>query len=125
MPDPAARTIAPIRLELLITIVDHKRAAYYAGLIQSFDCNLQITTPAQGTADAELLDVLGLADSAKACIFSVVRADRLDDIMAELEEKFTTVKDGNGIAVSIPLTSVIGKLIFGFLSNDRGTVPGT
>ena len=117
-----ARTLAPVKLELLITIVDMKRAAYYAALIQSHDCNLQIHTAARGTAGAALLDVLGLTDSAKACLFSVVRADRLDDIMADLEEKFKTVRDGNGIAVSIPLTSVIGKLIFGFLSNDRGTV---
>ena len=42
--------------------------------------------------------------------------------MRILDEKFKTIKGGNGIAFTIPLTSVIGKLIFGFLSNNRLTV---
>ena len=36
-----------------------------------------------------------------------------------LEEKFKTIKGGKGIAYTIPLSSLIGKLIFGFLSNNR------
>ena len=30
------------------------------------------------------------------------------------EEKFHTIKDGKGVACTIPLTSVIGTLIYGF-----------
>ena len=37
-------------------------------------------------------------------------------------KKFNTIKDGKGIAFTIPLTSVIGTLIYGFLSNNRMAV---
>ena len=120
--EPTTRYVAPVRLDLLITIVDMKRTAYYTSLIQSFDANLQISVAAQGTADAAILEYLGLTDSAKVCIFSIIREDRADDIIEELKEKFKTVKDGNGIAVTIPLTSMIGRLVFGFLSNDHSMV---
>ena len=39
-----------------------------------------------------------------------------------LDEKFKTIKNGKGIAYTIPMTSVIGTLIFGFLSNNKMAV---
>jgi hypothetical protein len=36
-----------------------------------------------------------------------------------LEEKFTTIKDGKGIAFTVPMSSVIGVAIYRFLSNHR------
>ena len=39
--------------------------------------------------------------------------------MDALEEKFKTIKNGKGISVAIPLSSVIGKQVFGFLADDE------
>jgi len=35
---------------------------------------------------------------------------------------FKTMKNGKGIAFTVPMTSVIGVSIYGFLSNNRMTV---
>lgn len=121
-PAEGAGNFSPVRLELLITVVDRRKAAFYADLIQSFDVNMQITVAAQGTAEATVLEYLGLGDSDRSAIFSVVRADMLDTLYEVLEEKFRSIKGGKGISVALPLSSVIGKLIFGFLSNDKRTV---
>ena len=59
------RNVAPIRLELLVTIVPKSKGAFYVDLIQSFDVNMQVSVPAQGTADRELLHFLGLTDTDK------------------------------------------------------------
>ena len=119
---PESRNIAPTKLELLITIVELNRAVYYTNLIQSFDVNLQISTLAKGTAQTEILHYLGLTASQKTAIFSIVREDKLQDLMQTLDEKFHSVRGGKGVAVSIPFTSVIGTMIYGFLSNDKRTV---
>ena len=110
---------APVRLELLITIVDKNRASSYADFIQAYDVNLQVVVPARGTAKDEILEYLGLADSDRAAIFSVVREDRLEELSEAIEDRFRSLKNGNGICVAMPFSSVIGRLAFGFLSNDE------
>lgn len=116
------RNVSPHKLELLITVVQRKKAAFYIDLIQSFDANMQISIPAQGTADREILRYLGLTDTDKTAIFSVVREDRLEALTETLGQKFRSIKDGEGIAAAVPFTSMIGTLLFGFLSNDSRTV---
>lgn len=110
------------KLELLVTIVNRNKADFYIDLIQSFEVNMQIVALGQGTADAAMLDFLGLAGSEKAVIFSVIREDRIPKALRLIEEKFNTIKGGKGIAWTVSLSSVIGVSIFGFLSNNRMTV---
>lgn len=120
---PAApNTVTTNRLKLLITVVARNKAEYYVDLIQSFDVNMQMIALAEGTANAKMLGLLGLTDSEKAVIFGVIQESKIPDAMNTLDEKFRTIKDGKGVACTVPLTSVIGTLIYGFLSNNRLTV---
>ncbi|MBR3534150.1 MAG: hypothetical protein IKN80_09760 [Clostridiales bacterium] len=112
--------IAPIRLELLITIVNRRKAEYYTDLLQSFDVNMQMAVQGRGTAEAKMLEYLGLSGNEKAVILSIVREDRLNEIEEVLSNRFRTIRDGSGIAAAIPLTSVMGASAFGFLSNIKG-----
>lgn len=115
-------TVTSNRLEMLVTVVGRNKSEYYVDLIQSFEVNMQMTVMARGTANEKMLSLLGLTDSKKAVIFSIIQEDKIPHAVSVLEEKFNTIKGGKGIAFTIPLTSVIGKLIFGFLSNNRMTV---
>lgn len=117
-----SKNVAPVKLELLITIVNASRTAYFTGLIQSFDANMHIITQASGTSDTALLNYLGLDKSTRTAIFSIIREDRRTDLMETLQEKFRSIKDGQGIAVAIPLSSVIGTLVYGFFSNDKRAI---
>ncbi len=115
--------IAPDKLDLLITVVDRKKAEYYIDLIQSFDVNMEVEALARGmAAKMGLLEYLGIADSEKAVIFSFVREDKTNELMDTLEDKFRSIKGGKGISVSISFSSVIGKLVYGFLSNNEKTI---
>ena len=107
------------KLELMITVVGRHKAEYYMDLIQAFDVNMQLVALAHGTANAGMLEYLGLANNEKAVIFSVIQQNKLSDALNTLEEKFQTIRDGHGVAFTIPLTSVIGSLIYRFLSNNR------
>ena len=106
------------KLKLLFTIVDRPKAEFYLDVLSQFDVNCQMVMAGKGTANTELVDMLGL-NIQKAVIFSIVREDMVDPVMKCLEEKFTTIRKGKGIAFAVPLSSVIGVNIYQFLSNNR------
>lgn len=110
------------KLKLMVTIVARNKAEYYLDLIQSFDVNMQVVLLGKGTATAKTLDLLGLTNNDKAVILSVIQESRVSLAMGTLDYKFKTIKDGKGIACTLPFSSVIGTLIYGFLSNNRLTV---
>ena len=119
---PRSNTVTANPLKLLVTVINRSKTEFYADLIQSFDVNLQAIVLAEGTADANMLRSLGLTDTSKSVILSVVQQNRLPEALDMLDRKFRTVRDGKGIAFTIPLTSVIGTLLFGFLSNNKSVV---
>lgn len=115
-------TVSENKLEILITTVARNKAEYFLDLIQSFDVNFQATVLAEGTADRGMLATLGINDSSKAVIISVIQEKKADEATSVLEEKFNTIKGGKGIAFTVPMSSMIGTLIFGFLSNNKAVV---
>ena len=115
------RNIAPMKLELLLAIVRNDKAAFYSSLIQSHQANLQLTVPAKGTTHL-ILDYLGLTEKPKSLVVSVVRADQAAGLIELLDQTFQKGKGYKGIAFTVPMTSVIGTLVYGFLSNDKRTV---
>ena len=117
-----AKNIAPEKLELLVAIVNAPKVRYYTNLIQSSEANLQLVVQASGTSEKAILNYLGLNQDTRQAIFSVVRQDKVKDLLELLDEKFSTVKDGGGIAGTVPLSSIIGALTYGFLSNDKRTI---
>ena len=107
------------KLKLLITVVNRSKTEFYVDFLSGFEINFQTCVLGQGTAHSETLHLLGLEDSDKSVIFSVAREDKAAEVMQGLEKKFETVRNGKGIAFTIPLTSVIGVAIYRFLSNNR------
>ena len=112
------KTLAFKKLKLLITIVNRNKGEYYLDLLQSQEINMQLVSLGKGTADSETLRYLGLAESEKVIIFSIIREDKIPSTLELLNQKFTTIKNGKGIAYTISLSSVIGVAIYQFLSNN-------
>lgn len=111
--------VAPKKLKLLITVVNKNKAEFYMDYLQEYEVNMQMSMRARGTADSDLLHYLGLEDSEKRVLFSLIREDMAPAAMKGLEEKFSTVRDGKGIAYTVPLSSVAGAAIYQFLTNSR------
>ena len=109
--------IAPRKLKLLVTVVNREKAEFYTDLLQSFEVNFQTAMNARGTASKETLRLLGIGETDKTVIFSVIREDMCDKALSALEQKFKTIKNGKGIAYTIPMTGTIGVAIYRFLSN--------
>ncbi len=106
-------------LELIFTIVNRNKAEFYIDIMQSFDVNIQLVLPGSGTADAGMLEMFGLTDSDKAVIIGVINQKKIPDALYALDYKFRTIRNGKGIAYTVPLSGVIGTLIYGFLCNNK------
>ena len=106
------------KLKLLFTVVDRNKAEFYLDVLSQFDVNFQMSVPGMGTAKTEIISLLGL-NIQKAVLFSVVREDQVDPVMNCLEEKFETIKNGQGISFAVPMSSVIGVNLYRFMSDNR------
>ena len=106
------------KLKLLFTVVARPKSEFYLDVLSQFDVNFQMVLSGRGTANSELLELLGL-ETHKAVILSVVREDLVDGIVNCLEDKFQTIRNGKGISFAIPLSSVIGVNLYRFLSDNR------
>lgn len=106
------------RLYLLFTVVNRKKTEFYMDFIQTnYEVNMQLSLAGTGTASTELLNVLGLTDSEKGVIISVIRDEQAMPALRGLEEKFATIKNGKGIAYTVPVSSTVGVAIYQFLAN--------
>ena len=106
------------KLKLIITVVDRGKAEFYLDLLSQFEVNFQMVTGGKGTAQSEIVEMLGLNIN-KAIILSVVREDMVTPVIKCLEEKFETIRNGKGIAIAVPLSGVIGVNMYQFLSNNK------
>ena len=109
------KQIAPVRPELLVTIVDKTKASFYEDFLSAYS-NLQFTADGYGTAR-----FLGITDTEKAVIISIIKKDDLEKATELLDRKFKTVRNGDGICAAIPMESVIGTLIYRYLIGDMRT----
>ena len=118
------RNIAPVKLELFVAVVHKQKAAYYSSIIQSHQVNMQFSAPASGVTHL-LLNSLGLASEPKTLLAGVVREDQAQGLVDSFRETFGKGGDYKGVAFTTELTSVIGTLVYGFLSDERTTVKTT
>ena len=107
------------KLKMLITVVDRSKALFYVDLLEQFEVNVQMVIYGRGTANSEMLNLLGIVESDKAVIMSYIREDKVKETLDTLNEKFHKVKNGKGIAYTISLDSIIGVSMYQLLSNDR------
>ena len=104
--------------KLLFTVVNRNKGEFFLDVISQFDVNCQMAMAGLGTANSELVELLGL-EPHKVVILSVVREDLVDEILNCLEDKFATIRGGKGVAFAVPLSSVIGVNMYQFLSDNR------
>lgn len=107
------------KLKMLVTVVNRSKETYFIDLLEQFEVNMQMVIYGKGTANSEMLNMLGLAETEKSVIISCVREDKVPKIKATLEEKFKKIRNGKGIAYTVPVQSVVGAAVYQFLSNYK------
>ena len=107
---------APEKLKLLVTIVNRNKVEFYLDVLNGFEVNMQLVIYGKGTAPKEFL--LGIGQSDKAVIFSFIKASQTKKALESLQDKFNKIRNGKGIAYTLPMSSMIGVYLYQFLSNN-------
>ena len=102
-------------LSLLTTIMDRKNLNRYMSVYQ--DCGLHVAflSLGYGTVSNEVRDYLGLETNQKAVSFSIVEENSWLTVKKQLERKLKIDAPGEGIAFTIPLSSMGGMKPLQFL----------
>ena len=84
--------------------------------IQAPIANGNIKLDVSGPDATPRKDILGIKVSEKAVLLSIVREDKVKEILATYEDKYFQTKNGKGIAFTIPIKSMIGVMLYQFLA---------
>ena len=108
---------APPELEVLVTIVNRDKGEIFNAFLQDFEVNASLLVSANGTLKESMLSRMGMG-TPKTVIMTVIKKDRANEALDYLAEKFKTVKNGKGIAFTVPFSAIIGRSAYSFLSNQ-------
>ncbi len=108
--------MAPIKLKILVSIVDRRKTDFYLSTLEGYGINMQEVIYANGTTPRNIIDLLGIQTTDKAIILSIVQEQKIKEILAAYEDKYFLTKNGKGIAFTIPIKSMIGVMVYQFLA---------
>ncbi len=97
-----------------MTIVDHRIGEKYAEIFRKHKVRIVLNTLGRGTASDETLSYLGLGDSEKNVILSLLPSQKARILMGDFIRKMNLDIPGNGIAFSVPVKSVCGRNFYNY-----------
>ena len=104
---------APKKLKLLITIIDRRKVDFFISALEGYDINVQLILYGHGTY---ILNKESVSND-KAILLATINEDRVNELLANMEDRYFKTKYGKGIAVVLPLSSLAGVLTYRLLSN--------
>lgn len=106
-------------INLMTTIVDRKSVKKYHELYELNDHTVMFACLGDGTVSNDVLDYLGLDSSEKAVLFHVVQDTEWIEIKRQLERVLKIDAPGEGIAFTIPISSIGGRKPMQYLLEGR------
>ncbi len=105
-------------LKLVITIVDYDIGSRAIALCENCGAYHNFCHLGYGTANSTILDYLGLGETRKLVIFTILKSADVPHLMSELDKKLSLSRPGGGITFAVPVDSVGGiKTLKMFLGN--------
>lgn len=112
------------KLKLMITVVDRGQGEGLSEKLRQAGCYLNFVLLGDGTADTALMDMLGLSEKRKDVVITLMRASRAREILGMVDRALELNTPGNGIAFTIPFSSVGGQKTYQLLVNLRAGSAG-
>ena len=94
-----------MKAKLLVTIVDEDRERAAANVYRKSNIPFKFVLHGRGSASSSILNYFGLSEKQKSLVVGVVCDNNELQILNLLNEKLNFSEVGNGIAISIPISS--------------------
>lgn len=100
---------------LMITITKRSMSEKYISYFEKNNIIMTLGKYARGTAANETLEYLGIGDREKCILFSTMTEEKSKTILKDFKLQFGITKAGEGIAFTIPISSVSSKKALDYL----------
>lgn len=112
------------RLKALFTIVDRGGGQNVVSICRGLGVTYNLMFMGRGTANSQILNCLGLGETKKDIVLSVVTEDKMPNVLETFAEKLKLDKPGGGIAFAVPIMSVGGPITLQYISGLISALPG-
>jgi len=106
-------------LHLVITITDRSRSEKFVSRYRDSGVPMVVGALGHGTATGEVLDYLGLSATEKAVLFCLVTDAQAHRFVRSTARDLWLDVPGNGIVLTIPLSSFGSRATYQFLTEDQ------
>lgn len=103
----------------MVTIVDHSKKDEFISYFEKMHAHFILSCNAVGTAGNDILDYLGLGETEKNVLFDIVPGDKIRPIIKGLINEMYLDTPGNGIAFTIPVSSVGSAAAMKYLTDGQ------
>jgi len=111
------------KLKLVFFIVDWHRANIVSDVCAEEKVRFHFTTIGKGTANSDILDLLGIGSTEKAVIICIEQEVGVLTLMKEVRKKLKSYGPGAGIAFTVPLSAINDPVLLIFkqsiLKNEK------
>lgn len=98
-------------LRMFVIILDEKADETATAILKEAHLHFQFKLHGEGTANSELLDLLGLGSSAKLISICIATKPDVDELITKLTRELRLRARGNGIAFSLTLSGAVAPII--------------
>ena len=92
-------------IKLMVTIVDRGRGVKAADIFRPQHLHFDFVCLGMGTANSEILDTLGLEETKKDVVITLVPQAKIPSLLKLVGERLQLTEPGKGIVFTIPLSS--------------------
>ncbi len=96
-------------MKLIITIVDRDKGERVEEILSKCGVYFQLIMLGEGTAEQEILQLLGLSNLDKDIVLSFVEEENVEEALNQLQGKLELNKQGKGILCVVDLDCIGGK----------------
>ena len=104
-------SIVKLRLKLVVTVIDRNKGSDAIKLFKSLGTHWHFTALGEGTANSEMMELLGLGSSDKTIVLCIIPQFRVDEFLQTINQKLHLATKGNGIVFTIPISGVNHPII--------------
>lgn len=97
------------KLNLMMIVTKRKLLEPFSELLTLHQVPLVLTEFGRGTASPAMLDYLGLMETEKAVMFSLIGEPAIEPLIKDLKRKLYIDLPDNGIVITVPLHSIGGS----------------
>jgi hypothetical protein len=114
----------PTVLKLIFFIVDWSKIKVISTIFEQVHVRFHFVAKGQGTANSEILDMLGIGSSEKAVILCLEQDVMAPSLLKEVGKKLGLNMPGTGIGFSVPLSGINAPILRVFKESVEKTMSG-